>query len=62
MNTKEREIISEYYRNYIQNGMRGDPVGGFSDLRDLFEELRKNDKKLDTLLQEVYDEIPERLY
>ncbi len=33
MNTKEREIISEYYRNYIQNGMRGDPVGGFSDLR-----------------------------
>lgn len=61
MNTKQREIITDAYEQYIRNGMRGDPVGGYSDIADLFKQLRETDSKLDKEMEDRYNEIPENL-
>ena len=60
MNKTQRKIIADAYEQYIRNGMRGDPVGGFSDFSDLFSRLRETDKRLDDELQDRYDEIPDK--
>ncbi|GHT09073.1 hypothetical protein FACS189426_06360 [Bacteroidia bacterium] len=59
MNAKQREIIVNYFEDYIRNGMRCDPVGGFSDFAYFFKEIRETDDKLDSEMKEIYDEIPE---
>lgn len=59
MNKKQRKIITDSYEHYIRCGMKGDPVGGFSDFSDLFQALGKTDKKLEEEMQERYDAIPE---
>ena len=61
MNQKQRDIIADAYEQYIRNGMRGDPVGGFSDFAELFSRLSATDKRLEIQLQERYDTIPENL-
>ena len=61
MNQKQREIIVDAYEQYITNGMRGDPVGGFSDIEELFRELKKTDKKLCEEMEERFDEIPDKI-
>lgn len=61
MNVKQREIVVDAYRQYIINAMRCDPVGGFSDINDLFEELKESDDKLRKEMEEMYEETPENL-
>ena len=59
MNKKQREIIVDAYENYIKQGMRCDPIGGFSDMHQFFESIKETDKKLSDEMDERYDEIPE---
>lgn len=61
MNTKQREIIIDAYEQYILNGMRGNPVGGYTDIADLFTQLRETDPKLDKEMEDRYNEILENL-
>lgn len=61
MNQKQREIIVDAYEQYITNGMRGDPVGGFSDIEELFRELKKTDQKLCEEMEERFNEIPDKI-
>ena len=61
MNQTQREIIVDAYEQYIKNGMRGDPVGGFSDIEELFRELKKTDQKLCEEMEERFNEIPDKI-
>jgi hypothetical protein len=59
MNANQREIIKDVYTDYIRCCGRLDAVGFTSDMVYFFDKIRETDKKLDELLKEVYDEIPE---
>lgn len=61
MNKKQREIIVDAYEHYIRSGMQGDPVGGYTDLSDLFQDLKATNQKLSDEMEERYNEIPESL-
>ena len=61
MNKTQREIIVDAYERHITNGMRGDPVGGFSDIEELFRELKKTDQKLCEEMEERFNEIPDKI-
>ena len=61
MNQNQREIIVDAYEQYITNGMRGDLVGGFSDIEELFRELKKTDQKLCEEMEERFNEIPDKI-
>lgn len=55
MNNTQRGIICYHYKEYLQNRVNGDPVGGFEDIKTLFSGLAETDQKLKEVLDEIYD-------
>lgn len=60
MNKKQREIIADAYRTWHLNNKQCDPVGGYMDMKDMFDRLSDTDPKLAEEMKEaqadVYDE------
>jgi hypothetical protein len=59
MNARQRDIIADTYRHYIECCMHSDIAGFTSDMSYFFENIRATDSRLDSLLNEVYDKIPD---
>ena len=57
MTFKERVTVATHYHIYCLNRANGDPVGGYEDIRQLFEDLAESDPKLKEMLENEFNSV-----
>jgi len=57
MNTKQREIISDFLKGTLEAGESGDYVNTYNNSLRLVSELSKTDKILELMTNEVNEEF-----
>ena len=49
--------MATHYHIYCLNRANGDPVGGYEDIRQLFEDLAESDPKLKEMLENEFNSV-----
>ena len=57
MNNTQRGIICYHYKQYLQNMINKDRIGGFEDIECMFESLADSDDKLKEVMDEIYKRL-----
>ena len=56
MTKREKNIIVKHYEKYLRNADNGNPIGGFTDIEEMFIELERESSELHEEMQRIFYE------
>lgn len=56
MTKREKNIIVKHYEKYLRNADNCNPIGGFTDIEEMFIELERESSELHEEMQRIFYE------